>query len=140
MANTHRSSSSSRCGIHKSDVCRGRTVVHLASTQEELAESLITAADVIDHESATSLMMQPPITAYTYHKVSAGPPFPYDMKAPALVVAGEKSTADPYTRSAVSLSYSRTLELLRRTIGPYFELEKLWEKHTYYVGFLSSGA
>lgn len=55
------------------------------------------------------------------------------MKAPALVVAGEKSAADPYTRSAVSLSYSRTLDLLKKLLGPHYDLEKLWEKHTYYV-------
>lgn len=80
--------------------------------------------------------LHPPVTVYTYTQVPADPPFPFSQKAPALVSPSEKSSTDPYTRSAVSLSYSRTLELLRRSIGPYFELEKLWEKHTYYVSFL----
>ncbi|KAJ3549651.1 hypothetical protein NM688_g5159 [Phlebia brevispora] len=85
------------------------TLVHLSCTQDELAASLVTAVEAGEHVQTT---LQPP--------------------APALVVAGEKSSTDPYTRSAVSLSYSRTLDLLRRHIGPYYELEKLWEKHTYY--------
>lgn len=55
------------------------------------------------------------------------------MKAPALIVAGEKSSADPYVRSATGVSYTRTLDLLKRTLGPHYDLEKLWEKHTYYV-------
>ena len=46
------------------------------------------------------------------------------------------SHVDPYVRSATSLAYSRTLDLLRRQMGPHFDLEKLWEKHTYYVSLL----
>lgn len=58
------------------------------------------------------------------------------MKAPALITAQENSEVDIYVRSAVGLSYSRTLDLLRRQLGPRFDLEKLWEKHTYYVSHM----
>lgn len=74
-----------------------------------------------------------PLAFFTYPLVPASPPFPFATKAPALVVAGETSGVDPYVRSATSLAYSRTLDLLRRQLGPRFDLEKLWEKHTYYV-------
>ena len=95
--------------------------------------SVITLTDpgVVKYVVATA--EYPPVAVYTYPQVTAAPPFAYNQKAPALVVPGEKSSTDPYSRSAVSLSYSRTLELLRRQLGPHFELEKLWEKHTYYV-------
>jgi hypothetical protein len=77
--------------------------------------------------------MLSPIQVNVYPKVPSVPPFPYAMKAPALITANENSGTDIYTRSAVSVSYSRTLDLLRRELGPRFDLEKLWEKHTYYV-------
>ncbi|KAH9004361.1 hypothetical protein EDB86DRAFT_3062641 [Lactarius hatsudake] len=70
----------------------------------------------------------PPITVYTYPSVPSDPPFPFKTKAPALVQAGESSSVDPYIRSATNLSYSRTLALLRRELGPHFDLEKLWER------------
>lgn len=109
------------------------TVFHLASTQTRLHESLVEAADSgnLEHPRLTSQYQ--PISVHVYPKVPESPPFPFLTKAPALVTAGEKSTTDPYIRSATGVSYTRTLELLRREIGPHFELEKLWEKHTYYV-------
>lgn len=74
-----------------------------------------------------------PIVVHVYPAVEPLPPFPYLMKPPALVTAGEQSTTDPYVRAATGLSYTRTLELLRRQLGPHYDLEKLWERHTYYV-------
>lgn len=65
--------------------------------------------------------------------VSSDPPFPLLMKPPALLSAGEVLSVDPYLRSATGLAHTRTLELLKRNIGPHFDFEKLWEKHTYYV-------
>ena len=58
------------------------------------------------------------------------------MKAPAQVIAGEKLTYDPYLRSATGLAYTRTLVLLQRELGPHYDLEKLWEMHTYYVSIM----
>ena len=109
------------------------TIFHLASSQEALASSVIAITNPENVEYSIPTASYPPVTVYPYPQVLAKPPFPFGMKAPALVTAGEKSTTDPYTRSAVSLAYTRSLELLRRHLGPHFELEKLWEKHTYYV-------
>ncbi len=36
---------------------------------------------------------------------------------------------DVYSRPAASLAHSRTLSLLRRAIGPRYDLDALWEKH-----------
>ncbi|THH11749.1 hypothetical protein EW146_g7942 [Bondarzewia mesenterica] len=115
--------------------CEGRyipTVLHLASVQEKLhaSLSLLTTPDSLLYELTPSDHL--PIAVFTYPMVSASPPFPFSTKAPALVKAGESFSVDPYVRSAVSLSYSRTLELLRRQLGPHFDLERLWEMHTYY--------
>ena len=77
-----------------------------------------------------------PLSFFTYPLVPASPPFPFAAKAPALVVPGETSSVNPHVRSATSLAYSRTLDLLRRQLGPHFDLEKLWEKHTYYASLL----
>jgi hypothetical protein len=54
-------------------------------------------------------------------------------KAPAVLKKDEKPTADSYVRSAINLSLTRTLQGLKRYIGPQFDLEKLWDAHTYYV-------
>lgn len=35
-------------------------------------------------------------------------------------------------RSASAMSYSRTLSLLKSTMGPRFPLEQLWDQHTYF--------
>lgn len=35
-------------------------------------------------------------------------------------------------RSAAAMSYSRTLSLLKSTMGPRFPLEQLWDQHTYF--------
>jgi carboxymethylenebutenolidase len=36
---------------------------------------------------------------------------------------------ETFHRASVSLAHSRTLSLLRRTLGPHYNLEALWEKH-----------
>ena len=105
--------------------------MHLTSDQEHIQLSLIALAASLDNGRTASAYQ--PLQAHVYPRVSFTPPFPFAMKPPALVEAHEKSSVDIYTRSAVGLSYSRTLELLRRQLGPHFDLEKLWEKHTYYV-------
>ncbi|OBZ79432.1 hypothetical protein A0H81_00821 [Grifola frondosa] len=74
----------------------------------------------------------PPVAVYTYPLVPSLPPFPFVLGAPTLLAKGKVPSADPYIRSANGLSYTRTLELLRRQLGPHFNLEKLWERHTFY--------
>ncbi|PSR75864.1 hypothetical protein PHLCEN_2v8778 [Hermanssonia centrifuga] len=109
------------------------TIFHLSTNQDALNASLVEMIDSISLQHAVPTSCYPPVVVHTYPKVTADPPFPYSMKAPALVTAGETSSVGPYIRSAVGLSYTRTLELLRRHLGPHFDLEGLWEKHTYYV-------
>ncbi len=110
-----------------------RTIFHLSTNQDALNASLVEMIDSISLQHAVPTSCYPPVVVHTYPKVTADPPFPYSMKAPALVIAGETSSVGPYIRSAVGLSYTRTLELLRRHLGPHFDLEGLWEKHTYFV-------
>ncbi|KAI0274729.1 hypothetical protein BC834DRAFT_7954 [Gloeopeniophorella convolvens] len=107
------------------------TMVHLASSQEEslAAFQLLAESGPIGPRAPGK---EPLLTVHAYPKVPSDPPFPFECKAPALVQAGETSSVDPYIRSATNLSYSRTLALLRKELGPYLDLEKLWEKHTYY--------
>src|SRR5581483_2370722 len=35
-----------------------------------------------------------------------------------------------YNKAAASLAYTRTLELLRRHLGPRYDLDKIWDRHT----------
>ncbi|KAI0068437.1 NTF2-like protein [Artomyces pyxidatus] len=109
------------------------TMVHLSSAQEQLHASLelLTTSDSLGYSLSSA--EYPPISVFAYPKVPSTPPFPYKSQAPATVRAGQAPVPiDPYIRSATSLAYSRTLDLLRRQLGPRFDLEKLWERHTYY--------
>ena len=108
------------------------TIVHLSSAQEETHAVFQLLADS-EYSQLRSASEYPPVTVYTYPRVPFDPPFPFKSKAPALLQAGETNSVDPYIRSATNLSYSRTLALLRRELGPHFDLEKLWERHTHYV-------
>ncbi|OCH94761.1 NTF2-like protein [Obba rivulosa] len=108
------------------------TIFHLASSQELLHASLIPWTDTraLGYTLPTSSF--PPVSVYTYPLVSAKPPFPYMAKAPTLVRPGEAQSVDLYVRSATGLAYTRTLDLLKRELGPHYNFEKLWEQHTYY--------
>jgi hypothetical protein len=108
-------------------------VVHLASSQETVHAALQQAMTSGFLPPPRTMADRAPLAVYTYPKVNTSPPFPFLGKAPAIVVAGDTGGAvDPYVLSATSLSYSRTLDLLRRKLGPHFPLEDLWERHTYY--------
>jgi carboxymethylenebutenolidase len=43
-----------------------------------------------------------------------------------------RDTAPNYDRAAAGLAYSRSIAVLRQTLGPRYDLEALWEKHTLY--------
>ncbi|KAL1951565.1 hypothetical protein VTO73DRAFT_714 [Trametes versicolor] len=106
------------------------TLVHLSSKQEALHASLLEVAG----EKATGIPTShyPPIVVHAYPFVPVSPPFPFEAGAPIDHASGRVGTIDPHLRSANNLAYTRTLELLRRELGPHFPLEELWEKHTYY--------
>lgn len=76
----------------------------------------------------------PPVAIHTYPLVPSHPAFPLLSKAPASVTPGQNKSIDPYVLSATNVAYTRTLELLKREIGPNFDLEKIWGEHLSYVG------
>ena len=123
---------------HGSDMSRYRTLVHTAPSQEELHASVV--KHTVDPGYELDVAMYNPVVVHAYPRVSAVPPFPFTSLAPIQQLEGLRhdGTVDPYIRSAVSLSYTRSLELLRRQLGPHFELEKLWELHTFYVSEIAS--
>ncbi len=51
--------------------------------------------------------------------------FYYRGIAPGFAEAGET-----FDKSAFNLAYTRTLELLRRVLGPRYDLDKIWDRHT----------
>ncbi|KAH9846837.1 NTF2-like protein [Lenzites betulinus] len=106
------------------------TLVHLSSKQEALHASLLELA--AEKEKGAPTSRYPPITVHAYPLVPLSPPFPFLAGPPIDHASGKVGTIDPHLRSANNLAYTRTLELLRRELGPHFPLEELWEKHTYY--------
>jgi carboxymethylenebutenolidase len=51
--------------------------------------------------------------------------FLYRGIAPGFAEAGDR-----FDKSAQALAYTRTLELLRRNLGPRYDLDKIWDRHT----------
>ena len=107
-------------------------MVHLAAKQEALHASLL---DVAERRAAGLRSSQrAPVAVFAYPLVEAAPPFPFAAGPPIDHASGKITTIAPHLRSANNLSYTRTLELLRRELGPHYPLEKLWDMHAYYVG------
>ncbi|KAI0756737.1 hypothetical protein C8Q80DRAFT_1264759 [Daedaleopsis nitida] len=106
------------------------TIFHLSAKQEALHASLQEIAD----KKATGIptARPPPVTIFTYPFVSATPPFPFEAGPPIDHASGKIRSIATYLRSANNLSYTRTLEILRRELGPHYPLEKLWERHAYF--------
>jgi len=102
------------------------TVFHLTSTQEDLHASLLPLTDpsALGYQLPTS--SYPPVTVHVYPKVTLSA---FLSTPPAFATADD---SEPFIRSAKSLSLTRTLEILKRHIGPHFDFGKLWEKHSYY--------
>jgi len=51
---------------------------------------------------------------------------------PGVAPGFDRKTQANYDRAAAGLAHSRTIALLRRVMGPHYDLEALWEKHTTY--------
>lgn len=109
------------------------TIFHLSFNQDKLHASLLPLSDAANLPYSLPAFSVAPLVIHAYPLVPSTPSFPLLTKAPVLVIAGENSSIDPYLRSATGLAYTRTLELLRRELGPHFNLEKLWDMHTYYA-------
>ncbi|KAM5530610.1 hypothetical protein V8D89_015728 [Ganoderma adspersum] len=106
------------------------TTFHLSAKQEALHASLLDIAE--QRALGLPISKPPPVSVFTYPLVSVWPPFPFEAGPPIDHASGKIRTIAPYLRSANNLSYTRTLTLLRRELGPHFPLEKLWERHTYF--------
>ncbi|PIL31688.1 hypothetical protein GSI_06391 [Ganoderma sinense ZZ0214-1] len=119
-------------GLIYEDVCATTipTTFHLSAKQEILYASLLDIAEQRSLGLHTS--KPPPVSIFTYPLVTVSPPFPFEAGPPIDHASGKVKTIAPYLRSANNLSYTRTLTLLRRELGPHFPLEKLWERHTYF--------
>ncbi|KIJ68537.1 hypothetical protein HYDPIDRAFT_24804 [Hydnomerulius pinastri MD-312] len=113
---------------------------HLASSQEALHAAIQPLEDLANLGYVLPTHSYPPVKVYTYPLVSNSPPFPFNAQAPVRVKVGEARNVDAYTRSAASLSLTRTLEVLKRYLGPHFNFEKLWDMHTYYVRLSASSS
>lgn len=109
------------------------TTFHIPATQEKLHASLQLLTDPSNLPYKLKPSQFPPISVFTYPLVPVTPAFPLLTTAPACVVPGNTAPVDPHVLSATNLAYSKTLELLRREIGPRFDLEKIWGEHIYYV-------
>jgi carboxymethylenebutenolidase len=44
----------------------------------------------------------------------------------------DRKTGADYDKAAAGLAHSRSIALLRKAVGPHYDLEALWEKHTTY--------
>jgi carboxymethylenebutenolidase len=51
---------------------------------------------------------------------------------PGVAPGFDRETGPNYDKSAAGLAHSRSIALLRKAIGPDYDLEALWEKHTTY--------
>ncbi|KZW02543.1 NTF2-like protein [Exidia glandulosa HHB12029] len=106
--------------------------IHLAASQEVLHASLLPLTDVLGLQYTLPPGSPPPVRVFAYPMIKPSPAFPLLATPMAHIKPGTQESVEPNLRSAISLSYSRTLELLRRELGPWFDLESLWEKHTFY--------
>ncbi|KZP16824.1 NTF2-like protein [Athelia psychrophila] len=111
------------------------TTFHLAASQETLHASLLPLTDTQNLGYHIPTRAHSPINVYTYPLVKAEPPFPFLVLPYSLLTQpGTKAPegGEYHVRSATNMSYTRTLELLKRHLGPHFDLEKLWDQHTYF--------
>ena len=94
------------------------TTFHLAVSQEALHASLLPLTDADNIGYSLPGNAYPPISIYTYPLVSANPPFPFLAKPPAsFTTSGHKTSVDDaHLRSATGLSYTRTMELLKKFV------------------------
>jgi carboxymethylenebutenolidase len=46
------------------------------------------------------------------------------------IAAGFAEEGKGFDKSSYNLSYTRTLEMLRRVLGPRYDLDKIWDRHT----------
>ena len=126
-------------------------LAHLAEADTELIAALVEAAkrgdlpqDALPFHPELNLFQATlgPVKAkalsiFTYASVEAhgdasvwGCAFPFSHHTKDF--AFSNADVKDEHRSAAAMSYSRTLALLKSTMGPRFPLEQLWDQHTYF--------
>jgi len=108
-----------------------KTVFHVAASQEALQLKLLPFVEV---PQAIPSSHGPIITMYIYPMVSSSPSFaltaPFANDSP--VQSGPEAREDLAYVSARNMAYTRTLEALHATIGPWFDLQGLWQDHCHF--------
>ncbi|SPO21715.1 uncharacterized protein UTRI_01198_B [Ustilago trichophora] len=133
-------------------------LVHLPEAETELVGALVDAAkrgDIpqdalpfhpeLDHFQASLGPVQAKsVSIFTYASIEAQSDasvwacaFPFshhtkDFAFPSTSSGNLTFGVDENHRSAAAMSYSRTLYLLKSTMGPRFPLEQIWDQHTFF--------
>lgn len=94
-----------------------RTLFHLAASQQALSGSLLPFTDVENLGYRLPGRAHPPINVYAYPLVTPRPPFPFLVDPPASSETSSGKESDPHLRSAVGLSHTRTINLLKRFVS-----------------------
>lgn len=111
-----------------------RALFHIAASQEQLYASILPYTEPSNLKYRLQSSENPPIAVHAYPLVPTSVAFPLLSTAPASVVPGKRVHVDPHILSATNIAYSKSLAFLRRSIGPCFDLEKVWGQHIHYVG------
>lgn len=112
---------------------RIRLLLHVAASQENLHASVLPYTDPSNAHYKLDATNRPSFAIHSYPLVPSSPAFPLLAVAPASITPKEHVHVDPYILSATNIAYTKSLEFLRRLIGPYYDLEKIWGEHILYV-------
>jgi hypothetical protein len=105
------------------------TVFHLAASQETLQLKLMPFVEI---PQALPLPNGPTISMYIYPMVTSSPSFALTMPFFDELRARSGSQSDLAYVSARNLAYTRTLEAFRSALGPWFDLQGLWQDHCHF--------
>lgn len=72
----------------------------------------------------------PPEAVARVQEAFSGPPDVAVYVYPGAAPGFDRPTKPNYDKQAAGLAHSRSIALLRRAIGPHYDLEALWETHT----------
>ena len=85
-------------------------IMHLAENDPQIRPQAVTRVK-------EAFADRPDVAVYVYPNVAPG----FDRRH-----------RESYDRAAAGLAHSRSIALLRRVMGPHYDLEALWEQHTTY--------
>ena len=125
-------------------------VVHLPESDTELVSALVEAAkrgdipqgalpfhpELDDFTASLGPVKAKTVSIFTYASIAVdedasiwGCAFPFSHHTKDFAFATQINDAH---RSVAAMSYTRTVALLKSTMGPRFPLEQLWDQHTYF--------